>query len=1086
MDISNRYRYQSDIEHVLSNTGMYLGSIEKIRQNIWIYNEEKSCIDMTELDFHPALYKIIDEPLSNCYDHYVRTRGTDKSVKTIRVELDNDQVTIYNDGKAIDIEIHPDLQIYVPEMIFGNLRTSSNYNEEDKIVGGKHGLGVKLTAIMSKLFKIQIMDTSRNVFYKQEFKDNLKIEPPVVESRRGGSDFLQITFQPDFARFGLECFPNYMAVLIKKRLFDFALLAPEVKFSFNGKVLTKRTFKNYVSTCIGTTKFAAQEEKHWKIAVAQSSSGFVQISFVNGIHTLQGGCHVEYVTNLLLAEIKETIKKRKNINVPLKILRDQIFLFVACNVVNPSFSGQIKESLVSNRFAESIIFSEEFVEKVYKYIANASCTILTAKEKIKKDRQDSRLLNESNGSKVENLRGIPELTDANWAGTKKSNECILIICEGLSAATGIISGLRSEDRNRFGVYPLRGKLFNPQDKCAEKIASNKIITDLKKVIGLENGKIYTSVDKLRYGKIVFMTDQDLDGSHIKGLGLNAFYSLWPSLLIIRDFIGYVPTPIIKITKGSKVKVFYYSKEFEEWKAKTESSNSWTVKYYKGLGTSTAAEFKEYFKNLRLIHFEADSNFSKVFKMAFSKGASDQRKEWLVNYTRSAKMKISSENRVTYSSFVNDELIHFSKYDCDRSIPSMDGLKISQRKILFTAFTDLGKKEIKVAQFCGRTAQLTHYHHGEVNLEGAIVGMAQNFVGSNNINLLSPIGQFGSRIAGGDDAANARYIFTNLETIARLIFRPEDDPILEYNEEDGHKVEPRFYLPIVPMILVNGSSGIGTGFSSRILPHDIKDIVEYIKTELLFEDGDRPELVPFFKGFKGEVKKIGGKRQFTTTGTWKYEKGRRKLIIDELPIGFWTLDFRKHLESLIDNDVIKTFTDSSTDTDVLFTIDLIREMSETEIVKTFKLCRQHSETNMYLFNFKDKLKKFETCEEIIDHYISVRAKFYEIRKKHILKTLEEEIRILRNKKQFIQDIVSRNLDIFKTKTDLEQDLDLHKFDRVDNSFSYLVNMPIGSLQAENVLKLEQLYKKLEKDLKNAQSRSIVDMWITDLEELLKHL
>lgn len=1087
MDIAAKYKYQSDVEHVLSNAGMYLGSIEPIRQGVWIYTQEGQ-IEYTELNFHPALYKIIDEPLTNCYDHYVRSRGTARPVCAVRVSLSDTQVIIHNDGDSIDVTLHPETGVYVPEMIFGHLRTSTNYGAEDKIVGGKHGLGVKLTAVWSSSFKVEVLDPDRGLFYAQEFKDNLHIEEPIIKTRRAVGGFVQVTFSPDFKRFGLDAFPDYMPALIRKRLHDFALLAPDVKFYFNGALLTKRTFKHYISSCLGgSTKFVIQESAGWRVAVAQSESEFVQVSFVNGIHTLLGGCHVDYIGNMLITAVRDLVKKKKGVTVPLKLLKDQLFLFVACDVINPSFSGQIKESLISKQFAAPFEFSDEVIDKVFRYIASASCTMMNAKEKIKKEKQDTRLLAESNGSKVENLKGIPELTDANWAGARRSKECVLIVCEGESAATGILSGLKSEDRNKYGVYPLRGKLFNPQDKGAEKIANNKVISDLKKIIGLENGKAYTSTDRLRYGKIAFMTDQDLDGHHIKALGLNVFYSLWPSLLHRAEFIGFIPTPIIKVSKGSKLVSFYHEAVYQEWVKTTSSSHLWTTKYYKGLGTSTASEFKQYFNDIQIIHFDSkeQKETDDVFHMAFSKGAADDRKNWLCNYDRNRSMTVSPQNSVAYSDFINNELIHFSKYDCDRSIPSIDGLKISQRKILFAAFKT-ATKETKVAQFCGRVAELTHYHHGESNLESTIVGMAQDFVGSNNIGLLEPIGQFGSRRQGGEDSASARYIFTQIRDVASLIYRPEDLPVLDHAQVDGHAVEPRHYMPIIPMILINGAMGIGTGFSCTVLPHDLKEVVKYIRDEINSEEEiDHAPLAPYFKGFKGTIENSAA-GAYSTCGAFTYDEARASLIITELPVGTWTVPYKKHLETLIEAGVVKKFTDSCTDTDILFNISLSAAIRRDDIIKVFKLKKTHYETNMYLFDFQDKLRKFTSPEDIIQYYIPIRGHFYKLRKAYLIRRLEERILVARNKARYIQAIIEAELNVFQKKDKLTVEMEAAGYDQVEGSYSYLFKMAIETLCEDNAGRLTESYRKLKDELAALEKMSLVEMWTHDLDELTEYL
>ena len=275
-------------------------------------------------------------------------------------------------------------------------------------------------------------------------------------------------------------------------------------------------------------------------------------------------------------------------------------------------------------------------------------------------------------------------------------------------------------------------------------------------------------------------------------------------------------------------VFYNDGEYNQWKQENEDSG-YKIKYYKGLGTSTAKEFKEYFEKKKIVTFNNGGEVCEdSMDMVFNKKRADDRKTWLSNYNRELYLD-TNQKSVSFQDFINKEMIHFSKYDCDRSIPNLiDGLKISLRKILFAAFKKRLTTEIKVAQFSGYVSEHSCYHHGEASLNGAIVGLAQNFVGSNNINLFEPNGQFGTRLQGGKDSASERYIFTTLNKLTRLIFPETDDKILKHLDDDGTIVEPVFYVPIIPMILVNGSKGIGTGFSTDIMCYNPLQIISKIK------------------------------------------------------------------------------------------------------------------------------------------------------------------------------------------------------------------------------------------------------------------
>jgi len=283
--------------------------------------------------------------------------------------------------------------------------------------------------------------------------------------------------------------------------------------------------------------------------------------------------------------------KKEKVDVKPSIIKEQLHIFLNCTIVNPSFDSQTKDYLNTppSKFGSSCVVSDKFIEKLAKQgIMENSCELSHIKEKNNSKKTD--------GNKNKTIRGIPKLVDANYAGTKDSKLCTLILCEGDSAKAGILSGLTPSDRDIIGVYPMKGKLLNVRGETTKKINENKEIIEIKKIMGLESNKTYKNTDELRYNKILFMTDQDLDGSHIKGLCINLFECLWPSLMNIEGFLGFMNTPILKATKSGKMIHFYNEQEYELWKSEHQDAKGWSIKYYKGLGTSTGKEFKEYFKD----------------------------------------------------------------------------------------------------------------------------------------------------------------------------------------------------------------------------------------------------------------------------------------------------------------------------------------------------------------------------------------------------------------------------------------------------------------------------------------------------------
>ena len=1127
------------MEHILKKPDTYIGSIQLTECTEYTTVSSGGAetigaevsIGLATFTHIPALYKLVDEGLVNMRDHVIRQAQAIKDgkpdalpVTCIEVEVDavTGIVTMTNDGNGIDIAQHPEHKMWIPEMIFGHLRTSTNYAEDkkEKIVGGKNGFGFKLVLVWSTWGSVETVDHVRGLKYSQEFKANLtEICPPKITKCSSKKPYTRISFRPDYARLGIAGLTPDMTALFTKRVYDIAAVTDRsIRVKYNGAVVPVKDFKQYIGLYIRPEVKRVYEapSERWEYAVCLTNTDeFAHVSFVNGICTSKGGKHVEYIMGQLLRKLAAFIKTKKKVDVKPATIKEQLTLFLRCDVENPAFSSQTKDELTttSANFGSACTVSDEFVEKVAKMgVMDAACALTEVKE--------AKAAKKTDGAKTRTIRGIPKLIDANFAGTEKSGQCTIIFCEGDSAKAGIVSGLSKEDRNTIGVYPVKGKFMNVRGEAVKRIAENTEIAEIKRILGLENGRDYTAEDvakRLRYGKVLFMTDQDLDGSHIKGLGINLFQSEWPTLTHIPGFIGFMNTPILKARKGAQERVFYNEGEFEAWKSGATASgatasgatasgagaidvSTWTIKYYKGLGTSTGREFREYFEHKKIVDFAHTGEPSDdAIDLVFNKKRADDRKEWLSTYNRADHLD-TSHKHVTYEDFMTREMKHFSIYDNQRSIANgMDGLKISLRKILFAAFKKGGlKTEIKVAQFSGYVSEHSGYHHGEASLNGAIVGMAQNFVGSNNINLFEPNGQFGTRLAGGRDSASERYIFTQLNAITRLIYRAEDDAVLEYLDDDGQLVEPTFYAPIVPMILINGTKGIGTGFSTDIMCHNPLQVIDYIRAMLLKKpESEWGTIEPYYRGFKGTIAALAAPGKFLVKGLHTVDAAKKQVRVTELPVGHWTEDFKKHLESLIESGAIKDYVDMSTDTVVDFTITFpatadfgalaatVDHGCCTAIEKLLKLCSTESTSNMHLFDSQDQLKKYGNVRDIVRDYYATRLDLYGKRKTHQLAAMAAELRVLSNKARYIQELLDGSIDLRRKRGDeLTSMLQSKGYDSVegDEQYKYLLKLPMDSVSEENVHKL--LKEKGQKEVHHStlESTSIEQLWLTDLAEL----
>ena len=1118
-ELAETYQEKTDIEHILDAPDTYIGSVEADTVTNWVLNSDNE-MKHESYEWVAGLYKTFDEGIVNCRDHFVRLQQKllkkEKKIIPVRnieitVDRETGVITMMNDGNGVDVEKHPENKMWIPEMVFGHLRTSTNYKkDEKKIVGGKNGFGFKLVLIYSKWGEIETVDHIRGRKYNQRFEDNLTTicEPNVRKSK--SKPYTKVTWLPDYERFGITGLSDDMFNIFKKRTFDIGIVTDKsVRVKFNGKDVPNKSFEQYIDTYIGPKSEAKRvfdSNKRWEIAACISPlDEFTQVSYVNGVNTTKGGKHIDYILNQILKKMVIYIEKKKKIKVKPSTIKEQIMLFVNCIIENPSFDSQTKDCMNTpqSKFGSKIEVSDKFIDKLAKMGVMDSALSLN-------EIKDSKAAKKTDGRKTRSIRGIPKYMGANWAGGNKSNQCTLILCEGDSAKAGIVSGLSKDDRNNIGVFPLKGKLLNTLDAPLNKINQNEEITNIKKILGLTTGKSYTKEDvkkNFRYGKLLFMTDQDLDGSHIKGLCINMFHSQWRDLVKIPNFFGFMNTPILKATKGKKVKSFYNESEYNKWKEKNNGGKGWKIKYYKGLGTSTSKEFKEYFAEKKIVFFKHDGDTcDDAIDKVFNKHRADDRKGWLANYDKDATLN-PNDNNVTYEQFIDREMMHFSKYDCERSIPSViDGWKTSTRKILFAAFKKPLTKEIKVAQFAGYTSEHSCYHHGEMSLNKAIVGMAQEYVGSNNINALLPNGQFGTRLEGGKDSASERYIFTQLNPITRFIFPKLDEPILNHLDDDGTPVEPEYYVPVIPMVLVNGGKGIGTGFSYEGLSYSPTQIMKYLKNKINKTLNDGHVIEPYYEDFKGKIIKLTPSK-FLIKGVYEIVS-HDTVRIKELPIGTWTSQYKAFLETLMDDKpvngkkkkkpIVKNYTDSCTDTSIEFTVKLHTGMlpdliskSFTEHInqfeKTFKLTTTKSTTNMYLFDKDQKLVKYNTVYEIIEHYYDVRYNAYIKRKENIIATLEKQLVILSNRAKFIHEQIVEPPTLVMRKKKKAEVIDMLKTKNYavidgDEEYKYLRSMTIDSVEEENYKRLVKEREDKEVELEQIKKITIEKMWLSELTEL----
>jgi DNA topoisomerase-2 len=632
-------------------------------------------------------------------------------------------------------------------------------------------------------------------------------------------------------------------------------------------------------------------------------------------------------------------------------------------------------------------------------------------------------------NKKEEHEEIIIFRDANGAGTTNSQNCTLILIQKNLNHITHEPWLDLLNKETYGVYLIHEKLENVRDTLG---AEDGDIQNLIQILGLTKGLIYEDTKSLRYDSILLMAWNDYDGHYFKASVINFIHFFWPSLIKLNNgFIKDFRIPAVKAKKGTMFKFFNTIGEYIQWR---ESSNNdmkgWYIKYYKGLDSCNGKEVEEYLSTFgnHITTFQYRKlKDDEAIDLVFNKTKEEERRQWLASYVEGNGFD-STVKEVCYEDFINKELILHSLYENTISIPNIcDGLKTYERKILFTCFKSKLQDHIKANKLYELTIQYLGYNvSNQFYDEGiTIIKMAQNFVGSNNINLLIPCGQFGTRNNGGRDHADAIYIFTKLNRLIRYLFNEDDDQFLNYLEEEGQFIEPKWYLPIIPMVLVNGAEDAGVGWNTSIFPYNPREIVENIITKI--NTGSFKKMTPWYKGFQGKVKgnEYAG---YIVTGKYEWVKdvdNNPLLVITELPIKQWTKDYKDYLESLLvknsQKGIVEDFKEYHAKGKIRFEIklssDCLKEYidSDERVLKQFKLQTNIDVSNMVLFGSDLKIKKYNSVVDILEEFFDVRLPYYEKRKDYLLTKLKEELEILNNKVKFISSVINEEILIRKIDT-----------------------------------------------------------------------
>ena len=613
--IENKYQKLTDVEHVLLRPFMYIGSISPHTGDQYLFDGEK--VWNEEITYNPGFIKLFDEIISNSVDEHRRSSKLNEIKVTLN--LDTSEISIWDNG-GIPVEKHPVHKEWIPEMIFSNLKAGSNFDDtEQRTVAGTNGVGSTLTNIFSKKFSVSTCDGKNR--FDQEFTDNMhkRSKATVSPAKRG---FTEITYIPDLERFKMHGIDEKSFQIIFKRCLDVAACNNRLTVKFTkikdgvstNSTLKFKTFEEYIK--LYTQDFFYEESKDWKIGFAKSENGFANVSFVNSVHTKDGGTHVEYIVNQLIAQLREMIKKKHKVEVKPSDIRNYMSIFIECTVINSSFSSQTKEKLITEPkdFATRHEVTDKIAKLVFKSEIVASVLDWIEKKALAQERAELRKLN-SNLDKTK----IPKLIDAQRKGDR--GPCILGIYEGLSALSAV---RKFRDTQTQGAFPLKGKFLNVSEMKSAEIIKNEEAVQLMASLGLKLGE---EPKGLRYGRVYIYTDADPDGNSIAALLINFFNRFWPELFD-QGRIYKVMTPLVVAKKGKDSINFYTNDEFDKWSAKNKA-HTWNIEYKKGLAALEDLEYEEIIKDPKVVQLKNDKEYKESLNAWFG-ADSAPRKERILN------------------------------------------------------------------------------------------------------------------------------------------------------------------------------------------------------------------------------------------------------------------------------------------------------------------------------------------------------------------------------------------------------------------------------------------------------------------------
>lgn len=1108
--MDEEYQRLNERDHLLLRPANTLGDVVLESRTEAVYDFPTGRMLPKQFMISVGLEQTFREMITNVADALEKGVQRGYPVGFIDLQLTPTTVTLMNYGLPIFVKRDAS-GAWWPEILFSEFRSSSNYNDAVKrTVAGMNGLGGKAVTVFSKRFSVRVVDAVNQLVFTQTYYDNLgsRTEPVVVPLVPGDDGMFEpssvvVSYDLDFPRFGItEYSPEHLGLFARYAI-EVAMDA-QVPLRLNGldlpvvniETLARMFYpENALYTFIDTVNRV-------QICYVDAPNSAMTLSYVNGVRTPNDGVHVKAAYDQAFKLIipsnflskrgaagsskaggkgkgkagkdngKDSDKAAKGPKIEEVLapedLEKHLAVFMTCRLDKPKFTTQAKVKLKAPGPEFTVPAAFATIGQKWSLVRHLQAIV---------DSKKFLLLKSTDGKKERfvSLDG-PGIRDANWAGTARSAECFLVLCEGQSAAK-YVNKMRSfmpSGADIIGICPLRGKPINVMKATTQELVDNKELKNIKKMLGVRENVDYTipaNKNTLRYSKLLIGCDSDDDGQHIKGLVV-VMMNMYPSLLMI-PFLYSWETPVIRVPQpggGDPIK-FYRASQFAAWEL--DNPNHAKPKFLKGLSSSNDANIREDIRVFRAILHYMDAHGDAMLRMVFDDKLADARKKWITEWRPSLNPVPTEHQSIT--ELVNDDLIVFALTSLRRALPSIcDGFKRVQRQVLYGArkvapFTV--KEPMIVARLAARIAEEAGYHHGPISIEETLLRMGFDHVGTNNLPYFFRDGQFGDRQSA--EPVAARYPSAKLAWWVNLIFQKLDEPILGEHIEDGVRVEPHHYNPIIPMVLVNGCrSGVAMGWSTMIPAHHPLAVVDWLLAVL---QGQQPKpLVPWYRGFTQQLEVRD--KHYISRGSFEIQAGARagtkNIVITELPLFRLYDTYKTFLDGLVNQEIITGYTDSCTDEKPYFVLENVKMPEPT--LQTLKLQRVHSTVNMTVLDERGIPIKYTSTEEIMWHYFRIRLDAYERRRAYEVGKLTDDLVMLKLKLDYLQRVVSKEIILI----DADQELLHEEFERRNYPRSFL-KLSHDMLTRQGIVTVSKAIETANVALAVAEATTATSTWITEL-------